>query len=391
MASYLLVKEIAGRHPHLGSNFNAAFEEIFTNIEDVPGLFLNLKDTRLKEEFLLQIKLFITEWPDIYVRLFPYALLPSIINSLEKEGYEDKLVGMIQKCFENYRDFREAAVWFYKNVKNPEWFKTANISEEKKIITLIYILDITYRDIDNHRDTTENRKINKQVYTLLFKDGLLASFINDAENRDTLTRIYTLINDVKDLDPADKFKLRSIIQEKDPEFKFTGETEKKASRGLIVTAAKYEEKQRQLTHIMDVDVPANSNEIAFALSLGDLRENAEYKAAKERQEILNSTVAKLKDEIERAQLFDPAGVNTEKVSFGTKTVLLNQSSGAEEEYTILGPWESDPENRIISYLSPFGAVMLKKKVGEQFDFVFDKTKLEDKIMYTVRSILKVPV
>jgi transcription elongation factor GreA len=390
VASYLLVKEIAARHPHLGNSFNAAFEEIFNNIEDLPGLFLNLKDTRLKEEFLLQIKLFITEWPDIYIRLFPYALLPSIVNSLEKEGYEDKLVGMIQKCFENYRDFREAVVWFYKNAKKPEWFKTANISDEKKIITLIYILDITYRDIDNHRDTTENRKINKQVYTLLFKDGLLASFINNAD-RDTLTRIYTLINDVKDLDPADKFNLRSIIQERDPEFKFTGEMEKKVSRGLIVTAAKYEEKQRQLTRIMDVEIPANSNEIAFALSLGDLRENAEYKAAKERQEILNTTVAKLKDEIERAQIFDPAGVNTEKVSFGTKAVLLNQSSGAEEEYTILGPWESDPGNRIISYLSPFGGAMLNKKEKEQFDFVFDKTKLEDKIMYTVLSISKVPV
>ncbi|MDR2210432.1 MAG: transcription elongation factor GreA [Spirochaetaceae bacterium] len=390
IASYLLVKEMAGRHPHLGKNLQGDFQEIFNNIEDLPALFLNLKDPKIKEEFLLQIKLTVDDWADIYVRLFPYAMLPSIISSLEKEGYEEKLVGLIQNCFENYRDYREAVVWFHKNVKNPQWFTGANITEEKKIITLIYILDITYRDIDNHRNTVENRKTNKQVYTLLFKDGLLESFILKADE-DTLLRIYTLIEDVKDLDPADKFKLRGIIQEKDPNFKFTGETEKRAFRGLMVTAAKYEEKQRHLAHIMDEEVPANSKEIAFALSLGDLRENAEYKAAKEKQEILNSTVAKLKDEIERAQLFDPATVNTDRISFGTRALLVNIHSREEEEYTILGPWESDPENHIISYLSPFGSAMLNKRIGEQFEFFFDKTNRDEKFVYTVKEITKVPV
>ncbi|MDR1306305.1 MAG: transcription elongation factor GreA [Treponema sp.] len=394
IASYLLVKELAGRHPHMEKSLTAGFEEIFRNIEDLTGIFLNLKDTRLKEEFLLQIKLFIPEWPDIYVRLFPHAMLPSIINSLEREGYEDKLTAMIQNCFEHYRDFREAVVWFYKNVKPPRWFADANISEEKKLITLIYILDITYRDIDNHRDTAENRKTNKQVYAILFTEGLIESFIAGAD-RDTVLRIYTLINDVKDLDPADKFKLRNSIQERDPDFKFSGETEKKTFRALLVTAAKYEEKQRELARIMDVEVPANSREIAFALSLGDLRENAEYKAAKEKQEILNSTVAKLKDEIERAQIFDPGTVSAERVSFGARVLLANRSAGTEEEFTILGPWESDPEHKIISYLSPFGSTILNRKIGEEFEFSFNQGNQgkragdDEKVMYLVKEIKKV--
>jgi len=390
VASYLLIKEMAGRHPHLGNNLNAGFADVFKNIDDVPSLFLKLKDSRLKENFLLQTKLAIDNWPDIYIALFPYALLPSIIASLEKEGYEDKLTVMVQSCFENYRDNREAVVWLHKNTRNSRWYGDANISEEKQIITLVYILDITYRDIDNHRDTLENRKINKQVYTLLFKEGFLASFIRNSD-KDMTTRIYTLINDVKDLDPADKFKLRAIIQEKDPEFKFAGETEKRASRGLMVTAAKYEEKQRQLSHIMEVEVPANSKEIGFALSLGDLRENAEYKAAKEKQEILNSTVAKLKEEIERAQIFDPDTVNTDRVSFGTRATLANMSTNGEEQYTILGPWESDPENHIISYLSPFGSAILNKRVGEEFEFAFDKTRAEEKAVYRITGISKVQV
>jgi transcription elongation factor GreA len=200
---------------------------------------------------------------------------------------------------------------------------------------------------------------------------------------DTILRIFTLIADVKDLDPADKLRLRSRILDKHPDFKFFGDTEKMViTRGLMVTAAMYEEKQRQIAHIMEEEVPANSKEIAFALSLGDLRENAEYKAAKEKQDILNSTMAKLKDEIERAQLFDPATVNTNRASFGTKVALENTVTGKPEEYTILGPWESDPENRVISYLSPFGGAILNKKVGETFDFSIN----EERVSYIVRTI-----
>jgi transcription elongation factor GreA len=384
VASYLLVKELAGRYPHLVSAPQMNFQEIFDGIEDIPQVFLTIKDSELREEFLHHVKLFIPSWPDIFVKLFPYALNRSIIAQLEKEGRKDKIIAMVQNCFDNYREcqYREAAVWIYKNLNKEAWFAGTGISFEKQLITLIHILDISYREIENHRETADNRKINKQVYSILFKDRALYSFIDSADY-DTILRIFTFIEDVKDLDPADKMKLRSHIVDKYPDFKFFGDTEKTVvSRGLIVTAAKYEEKQRQLAYIMDEEVPANSKEIAFALSLGDLRENAEYKAAKEKQEILNSTVAKLKDEIERAQIFDPASVNTGRASFGTKVALLNNSSGKVEEFTILGPWESDPDNRIISYLSPFGGAILNKKTGENFDFSVG----DEKITYTIQSI-----
>jgi transcription elongation factor GreA len=383
IASYLLVKDLIGQYPHLGAAPELNFLELFEAIEDVPGVFSNLKDTKLREEFLHHIKLFVPSWAEVYVKLFPFALLNSIILNLKNGEYEDKLVSMTIHCFENYRDYREATVWLFKNSREEGWFKKADIPFEKQILTLIHILDITYREIENHRDTSENRRINKQVYTLLFKEGLLDSYIDQADH-DAIIRIYTFINDVKDLDPADKLKLRSRILDKYPDFKFFGDVEKTviSPRVLMVTVAMYEEKQRQLAHIMEVEVPANSKEIAFALSLGDLRENAEYKAAKEKQEILNATVAKLKDEIDRAQLFDPHAVNTNRVSFGTKVTLLNGANGKQEEYTILGPWESDPENRIISYLSPLGGAILNKTVGEQFDFSINN----EKISYTVEEI-----
>jgi transcription elongation factor GreA len=381
-ASYLLVKDLAGQFPRLGISVQSNFLDIFEKIDDVAELFFNLKDNKLKEEFLKHVKLFVPGWADIYARLFPYALDNSIIVNLQKEGYEDKLVALTANCFENFRDYRGAVVWLFKNSSNEDWYKKANISFDKQLITLIHVLDISFREIENHRDTTENRRVNKQVYNILFKEGVLNSFIENADG-DTIIRLYTFIQDVKDLDPADKLKLRSGILDKHPNFKFFGDVEKTViTRGLMVTAAMYEEKQKQLTHLMEVDVPANSKEIAFALSLGDLRENAEYKAAKEKQDILNTTAAKLKDEIERAQLFDPGTVNANRVSFGTKVVLKNDANGQQEEYTILGPWESDPDHNVISYLSPFGGAILNKTVGEQFDFSINN----EKVSYVVENI-----
>ncbi|MDR1238897.1 MAG: transcription elongation factor GreA [Treponema sp.] len=384
-ASYLLVKDLVGRYPHLGTGLSLNFLDIFEGIEDISALFLNLRDNKLREDLLHHIQLFVPQWADVYVSLFPHALSPSIISRLEEAGHGDKLRAMTLACFENFRDYKEAALWLYKNAAAAAWYQDTGISFEKQLITLIHILDLSYREIENHRDTTENRKINKQVYSILFKEGTLLSFIDGADN-DTIIRLYTFINDVKDLDPQDKLNLRSRILDKHPGFQFFGDTEKTViTRGLIVTAAMYAEKQKQLAHIMDVEVPANSKEIAFALSLGDLRENAEYKAAKEKQELLNSTVAKLKDEIERAQLFDPASVNTSRVSFGNTVALHNHSSGKKETYTILGPWESDPDNNIISYLSPFGSAILNRGVGEKFDFSIN----DEKNSYEVEHITAV--
>jgi transcription elongation factor GreA len=380
VSSYLLVKDMSSKYTHLTAT-SVNFTDIFAKINDVPALFKKLKDTKLKEEFLHNIKLYINEWPQVYIKLFPYALLPVIITSLSREGYEDRLTLMCGECFEHFRDNREAVVWLYKNASDAPWFKAANIGAEKQLITLIHVLDITYRDIENHKDTTENKKINKLVYNILFKDENLAMFIDGADE-DTIIRLFTFINAIKGLDPQDKLNLRSRILDKYPDFKFFGEEEKKVSMGLLVTMAMLEEKKKQLDYLRDEEIPANSKEIEYALSLGDLRENAEYKAAKEKQEHLNNQIEKLKEDIERAQVFDPNGINAAKVSFGTKVFMLNETSGQKEEYTILGPWESDPDRQIISYLSPFGSAILNKVAGERFDFTIN----DERISYLVENI-----
>nr|AGS52054.1 transcription elongation factor GreA [uncultured bacterium contig00024] len=62
--------------------------------------------------------------------------------------------------------------------------------------------------------------------------------------------------------------------------------------------------------------------------------------------------------------------------------MLNETTGQKEEYTILGPWESDPDRQIISYLSPFGSAILNKVAGERFDFTIN----DEKVSYIVENI-----
>jgi len=382
IASYLLVKDLVSQYPYLGSGIQISFLDLFDGIDNKSTLFLNLKDTKLKEEFLKHIRLFLPGWPEIYIELFPRYPLASIIFYLQKEGHTNKLKTLTAACFENFKGYRESLVWLFKNMSNESWFKEANIPYEKQLITLIHILDNTYREIENRKDTTENRKLNKQVYTILFKEDVINNYIDTADE-DTILRVYTFINDVKDLDPADKMNLKNRILKKYPGFKFFGEEERKiTTMGLLATLAKYQEKQKQLANILEVDIPANSKEIEIAKQHGDLKENAEYTAAREKQTQLNSIASKLNAEIDRAQLFDPAQVNTSKVSFGTKVTLLNQNSGNREEFTILGPWESDPDNRIISYLSPFGGAILNKVVSDVVEF----TNNDEKVSYLVEGI-----
>ncbi|MCL1991859.1 MAG: transcription elongation factor GreA [Spirochaetes bacterium] len=367
LASYLLIKDISGRFPQVETSAALSFTDIIGGADDIVSLFKNLKDAKFREDFLAHLKLHMPHWPDIYVRLFPATLSASIISDLEREGFESKLSGMCADCFDRFKDCREAVLWLFKNCRDSAWYKAANISLEKQLTTMIHILYLSCRDIENVKETSENRKVSRLAQNILFKEGAIYSFLEDAD-RDTTSRLFIFINDIKDIDEKDKATLRKKIMAKFPDFKFFRyDKEKKTPKGFIVTLSKLREKEKALAKIMDEDIPENSRELSYALSLGDLKENSEYKAAKERQSQLNNQSTKLQREINQAQIFDPGTADSSMVSFGTRVTLQNTALDRREEYVILGAWESDPDNNVISYHSPLGAAMYGKTAGEEFE------------------------
>jgi transcription elongation factor GreA len=376
ISSYLLLKDFAAKHQRFQQGLQMKFADLFASIADPLEIYLRIKDADLRNAYVQHIKNFVPGWPDIYIEFLPYARSTKMIETLEAADQSAKLKKMAMDIVENYRDFREAFIWLVNTMRDKPWFSELGIVREKIQLTLLHILDITYKEIDNHKDTTENRKVNRLVQNILFKEGVLEKFFLET-GIETIERVYALLMDIKEVDPAIKLDLKHKIAEKYPNLHFFGAEEKlTVSRGLIVTSEKYAEKQKLLASIMEIDVPQNQREIAFALSLGDLRENSEYKAAKEKQDELNAQVGKLKNELERAQIFDKSTISTSKISFGTKATLVNELNDTKEVYTILGPWESDPAKDVISYLSPLGKKLFNHKAGERLSFAIHDRKFQ---------------
>lgn len=384
VASWLLVQRIVAAYPFLNPGGLPSFEELFARIEDLESTFARIEDPELKREFLAAVRRHLPGWREVFVRLFTLAPSRYLIDELVSAGAWDELAGLVSTLLARSKEYRDAFVWMVRNLSDEAWMQERlAVSREKLLIGMINLLDVTFRDIANKRDGAANRRTNRQVQEYLFEEGRLLAFLMAAD-ADAITRLYSLLNDVKDLDPSIRINLKQRIKERFPDFRFLGEPEaEKVSLGLLVTRASFEAKQRELKRLIDVEIPENSREIGAAMSKGDLRENAEYKAALEKQEMLKAAASRLQEEVQQAQIFNENEVRTDRIGFGTRVRLKNLVTGQVEEYVVLGPWESDPGRNIISYLSPLGAALWNHAPNEEFVFSIGQNQFR----YLVEAIV----
>ena len=120
----------------------------------------------------------------------------------------------------------------------------------------------------------------------------------------------------------------------------------------------------ELQHMRSVDRPAASRAIAEAREKGDLKENAEYDAAKEAQGLLEAKISQLEGQLAQARVLDQASVDTSKVSILTKVKLTNLNTKKEVTYQIVSEPEADLKAGKISVTSPIGKGLLGKVIGD---------------------------
>lgn len=111
--------------------------------------------------------------------------------------------------------------------------------------------------------------------------------------------------------------------------------------------------------------PKISKDIETAREHGDLKENAEYHAAKERQGMIEAQIKDVEDKLSRAEIIDPTRLSGNKVSFGATVTLLNLDTDEEVVYQIVGADESDIENGLISISAPLARSLIGKEMGEE--------------------------
>lgn len=133
---------------------------------------------------------------------------------------------------------------------------------------------------------------------------------------------------------------------------------------LYVTKETLEQMKAELQHMKAVERPAASKAIAEAREKGDLKENAEYDAAKEAQGILEAKLKKLEGDIAAARILDESNVDTSKVSILTRVTVTNLNTKKQQTYQIVSEKEADLKLSKISVTSPIGKGLLGKVVGE---------------------------
>ncbi|MFP6640649.1 MAG: transcription elongation factor GreA [Myxococcota bacterium] len=131
-----------------------------------------------------------------------------------------------------------------------------------------------------------------------------------------------------------------------------------------MTPRGYEDMKANLHKLKTQDRPHNVREIETAIAHGDLSENAEYHAAKERQSHIVGQIASLEDKLARAQVIDPPDRPPDNVQFGVTVLLSDSDSGEEITYTIVGDDEANPNQGRISLSSPVARALINKKVDE---------------------------
>ena len=132
-----------------------------------------------------------------------------------------------------------------------------------------------------------------------------------------------------------------------------------------MTPAGYDRLRAELKQIKEVDRPENVRDIEIALGHGDLRENAEYHAAKERQGQLDARMRYLESRIGMAQVIDPVTIKESKITFGATVTLTDLSNDQKVVYKIVGEDESDATAGKISLVAPIARAMLGKRVGDE--------------------------
>lgn len=133
---------------------------------------------------------------------------------------------------------------------------------------------------------------------------------------------------------------------------------------IPMTKKGYQQLCDELERFKRIERPKNIQDIAEARAHGDLSENAEYHAAKERQSFIEGKIRELESKIGSAEVIDISRLSTEKVVFGTSVKICDVDNGDEKCYTLVGQDEADLKNGKISIHSPVGRALIGKRIGD---------------------------
>jgi transcription elongation factor GreA len=342
------------------ATFEPSQSSLVANLRDLPAIAEKIP-VQFQGHFLDLIK----ETHPIECRDIVFSLLKvsqgkfttECINFLVENGYAEDLASTLKRWQTEQNLRAPVLLWIVKNRHSKKFAKLLNDLITPRLLSAIFFAidyealqaasarriplgDILSDDTELIADllsTADPETARDLANTLLLNQGF-----EELTKKSLLARFIKIFPNIQSLVAAD--------------------AESKEEQ-LLVSRESFDRKREEYETIVSKKIPENSKAIASAREHGDLRENSEYKMAKQDQSVLMAQKRTLERELARARVTDFKDATVEQVSVGS-VVELRIPDGSTTRYTILGVWDGDPEHHVISYKTPLGAAVMGKKVGE---------------------------
>lgn len=363
-------------------NVAKKIEKLVVDQSEIVNTIHEMQIAALKKRAIAAVKTYRHDWIDIYLNLLhtlnQAPLREYLLKELNQKGSLDLLKKNVEKLLESPQKSPDLFFWYFNQLvgdsKDSIPFK--NEEGQHRFFESFFLL---IHAIENQ---VEYRDLLKKMYNALINDRYaLFRQLLKGTSLSFAQELLLLISKCQSFTDHDKKILRSLIEVVHPSTSLPKKEkeENEEEREIWTTEAGYLKIQERIKQIGTVEVIENAREIEAARALGDLRENSEFKFAQEKRARLQSELKTLSDQLSKAKIITPEDVHSSEVSIG-HYVFLKDKNGKQITYLILGPWDANTEDNILSFNSKLAQAMIGKKVGEHFTFredTFEIQKIEN--------------
>jgi transcription elongation factor GreA len=279
------------------------------------------------------------------------------INFLVENGHADDLAATLKRWQTEQNLRAPVLLWIVKNRHSKKFAKLLHDLITPRLLSAIFFA-IDYEALQ----AASARRI--PLADILSEDGdLIADLLSTADPETARDLANTLLLN-QGFEELTKKSLLARFIKIFPNIQSLVAVDAEAKDDtFLVSRASFERKREEYETIVSKKIPENSKAIASAREHGDLKENSEYKMAKQDQQVLMAQKGQLERELSHARITDFKDATSDQVGVGSVVEVRNQE-GALIRYTILGAWDSDPDHHIISYKTPLGTALLAKRPGD---------------------------
>jgi transcription elongation GreA/GreB family factor len=311
------------------------------------------RQRRVLSEFLIA---FPQDWDRRLLSLFQDASYRVVAETAKVFAENNRAEDVRQYLVRSIRDHSASSDILYWLAKERATTEFADLVEPDVLAAMLGALE---------RDQFAEARRGSKLHDLLIDDKDLISDLivsaSTSQARDLMRRL--ILTPVFEELNKRSLMARMIKVHGDLQQMVSGEPDEK-EEALIVSWPSLEKRKGEYDDLVAKKIPENTKEIGIARSYGDLRENFEYKAAKEMQTVLMRRKAELEQMLSRARGTSFQNVETSQVSIGTSVVTRDLEGGQLSTYHILGAWDSDPARGIVSYQTAIGQALLGKATGD---------------------------